>query len=161
MEESQIGLVERDWRAQFESGWQTSGCSWTKIPSMYCAIHTPLIKGNPGKETASRLGVTLHSIPLGLTDEFQPLDQSAPRATSVQSFRKKDGDITPEKTWPARGYASRGRLRSICYLPHAISFFIPFHQPCSSTASRNHHFPSSLTASQSITTEIEASARES
>jgi hypothetical protein len=86
VEESQIGPVDGHWRAHSESGWQTSDTFQTYLQQLRDVmgdgpIHLLLDSYSahrtiPVKATAISLGITLHFIPPGLTDELQPLDRT-------------------------------------------------------------------------------------
>jgi hypothetical protein len=86
VEQSQIGDVEGHWRNHSTNGWQTSETFQSDLENLRSVmglepIHLLLDcysahRIDAVKEAAARLGITLHFIPPGLTDEYQPLDRA-------------------------------------------------------------------------------------
>jgi hypothetical protein len=97
VERTQIGQVDGHWRDHSQNGWRTSETLRNYGMTLQCKlgpgpIHSLLDlysghRTDQVKATTATLGATLHDIPPGLTDKFQPLDRSVLGVLKAQGKR--------------------------------------------------------------------------
>jgi hypothetical protein len=83
--QSQVGNVDGHWRIHSVGSWETLDTfqdDHAKLRSAMGETPTQLLLdcysahgSEPVKQAAAKLGISLHFIPPGLTDEFQPFDR--------------------------------------------------------------------------------------